>query len=144
VAGDGGTDDLDDYARPGDSTFFGGTYPALTWGAYMETALKDLPVEQFGQPAYVNRDSAPTPTVSSRPEPTETREPETEQPTQDPTSEAPSQQPSTEAPTQQPSTERPSSRPTTARPSQEPTQSRTPGNSGNNGGNGGEGAGDGG
>ena len=34
VAGKGGNDDLDPYARPGDSTF-GGTYPALTWAEYM-------------------------------------------------------------------------------------------------------------
>ncbi len=31
VAGDSGAADLDKYRRPGDSTFFGGTYPALTW-----------------------------------------------------------------------------------------------------------------
>ena len=57
VAGDDGNADLDDFARPGDTTFFGGTYPALTWADYMQTAVEDLPVEDFDEPAYVNRDS---------------------------------------------------------------------------------------
>ena len=100
VAGDGGTADLDDYARPGDSTFFGGTYPALTWGAYMETAMKDLPVKQFEEPAYVNRDSAPQQTWSARPEPTKTREPTTEAPTSTEPTEEPTQRPTSEQPTQ--------------------------------------------
>jgi membrane peptidoglycan carboxypeptidase len=123
VAGDDGNADLDDYARPGDSTFFGGTYPALTWVDYMQTAVEDLPVKQFDDPAYVNRDSAPQPTATSRPEPTRTREPTTEAPTQDPTTEAPTQQPTTEAPpTQQPTTEAPPTQePTTERPSRQPS-----------------------
>ena len=36
VAGNDGNGDLDKYARPGDSTFFGGTYPALTWAELHE------------------------------------------------------------------------------------------------------------
>ena len=40
VAGNDGNGDLDIYARPGDSTFFGGTYPALTWADYMKTATE--------------------------------------------------------------------------------------------------------
>ncbi len=54
VAGADGNGDLDGFARPGDSTFFGGTYPALTWADYMQTAMEDLPVEDFDEPAYVN------------------------------------------------------------------------------------------
>jgi membrane peptidoglycan carboxypeptidase len=135
VAGDGGTADLDDYARPGDSTFFGGSYPALTWGAYMETALKDLPVKQFKEPAYVNRDSAPQQTWSARPEPTKTREPTTEAPTSTEPTEQPSQQPSQEPtsaqPTQGPTTETPTQEPTTAKPSREPSE--TPTGEGGNG-----------
>jgi membrane carboxypeptidase/penicillin-binding protein len=124
VAGDGGNADLDDFARPGDSTFFGGTYPALTWVDYMQTAVEDLPVKQFKEPEYVNRDSAPQQTATSRPEPdpTRTREQTTEAPTQEPTTQAPTQQqPTTEAPTQEPTTEAPSQEPTTERPSREPT-----------------------
>lgn len=137
VAGDGGTDDLDDYARPGDSTFFGGTYPALTWGAYMATAMEDLPVEQFEEPAYVNRDSAPQQTWSARPDPTRTREPTDEPTTEAPTSQAPIPDPTTEAPTQEPTTERPTQEPTTERPT-----STTPTREGGTG-EGGDGEGDG-
>ena len=86
VAGDGGNASLDDYARPGDSTFFGGTYPALTWADYMETATKGQSVKEFDPPAYVNRDKVPEPTATSRPEPSDepTRKPtETSEPTND-------------------------------------------------------------
>jgi len=140
VAGDGGTADLDDYARPGDSTFFGGTYPALTWGAYMETAMKDLPVKQFDEPAYVNRDSAPQQTWSARPEPTKTREPTTEAPTSTEPTEEPTQRPTTEQPTQEPTTEKPTQEPTTENTSREPTDEPT----GEGGNENGEGDGDGG
>lgn len=54
VVGNDGNGDLDPYKRPGDSTFFGGTYPARTWLAYMQVAQEGLPVEQFPSPAYVN------------------------------------------------------------------------------------------
>jgi membrane peptidoglycan carboxypeptidase len=82
VAGDGGNASLDDYARPGDSTFFGGTYPAQTWADYMETATKGQSVKQFDPPAYVNRERVPEPTATSRPEPSD--EP-TRKPTAEPT-----------------------------------------------------------
>ena len=61
VAGNDGNGDLDRYARPGDSTFFGGTYPALTWADYMETATNGQSVKQFPRPAYVNREELPAP-----------------------------------------------------------------------------------
>ena len=69
VAGNDGNASLDDYARPGDSTFFGGTYPARTWADYMDKATKGQSVKQFDPPAYVNRDEVPQPTATSRPEP---------------------------------------------------------------------------
>jgi membrane peptidoglycan carboxypeptidase len=73
VAGDSGTGDLDKYARPGDSTFFGGTYPALTWASYMKVATKGRAVKQFPGPAYVNTDEVPQPkqTVQEKLEPTD-------------------------------------------------------------------------
>ncbi|HMI33352.1 MAG TPA: penicillin-binding transpeptidase domain-containing protein, partial [Propionibacteriaceae bacterium] len=76
VAGNDGNGDLDSYARPGDRTFFGGTYPALTWADYMTTATQGQPVRPFPEPVYVNKEEVP------QPEPTmqETQEP-TEQPT---------------------------------------------------------------
>jgi membrane peptidoglycan carboxypeptidase len=80
VAGNDGNGDLDNYARPGDSTFFGGTYPALTWAAYMKTATKGQAVKQFPEPAYVNREEIPEPEQTIQ---------ETLQPTHQPTTETP-------------------------------------------------------
>jgi membrane peptidoglycan carboxypeptidase len=127
VAGDDGNGDLDDFRRPGDSTFFGGTYPALTWAAYMKVATQDRPVKQFAEPAWVNKDAAPQPTAA----------PTTTEPSQTPTSE-PSRTPSatTSSPT-------PSSGPTTERPSQRPSGGASTGNGGGNG-NGNQGGGNGG
>ena len=81
VAGNDGNGDLDKYARPGDSTFFGGTYPALTWADYMKTAAKGQAVKEFPDPAYVNREEVP------QPEPTmqETHSRLIETPQQEPT-----------------------------------------------------------
>jgi membrane peptidoglycan carboxypeptidase len=84
VAGNSGTGDLDNYARPGDSTFFGGTYPALTWADYMKVATKGQAVKDFPEPAYVNRDEVPQPSQTAQ---------ETLQPTDEPTTEAPKPQP---------------------------------------------------
>ena len=125
VAGKGGNDDLDPYARPGDSTFFGGTYPALTWAEYMAVATEGQPVEDFGGPAYVNRDKYSEPTL--RPEPTETREP-SEEPSEskepEPTTSSPQPEP-TETVTEEPSPE-PSAGPPTTRPSPRPSNTRRP------------------
>jgi membrane peptidoglycan carboxypeptidase len=75
VAGDGGNDDLDPYARKGDATFFGGTYPALTWLDYMKVATDGQPKLTFDPPVYVNSKSpSPTP-ASATPTPTPTNTP---------------------------------------------------------------------
>jgi membrane peptidoglycan carboxypeptidase len=84
VAGNSGTGDLDNYARPGDSTFFGGTYPALTWANYMKVATRGQAVKEFPKPAYVNRDEVPQPSQTAQ---------ETLQPTDEPTTDAPKPQP---------------------------------------------------
>ena len=85
VAGNDGNGDLDKYARPGDNTFFGGTYPALTWADYMKTATKGQAVKQFPGPAYVNKEEIPQPEQTIQ---------ETQQPTDQPTStETPKQKP---------------------------------------------------
>ena len=84
VAGNGGNGDLDKYARPGDSTFFGGTYPALTWADYMKTATKGQPVRQFPGPVYVNREELPAPEQTMQ---------ETLQPYNEPTTKAPHPEP---------------------------------------------------
>lgn len=54
VAGDGGNGDLDPYKRPGDGTFFGGTYPAQTWADYMRVAIKQYKDEPLAEPDWVN------------------------------------------------------------------------------------------
>jgi membrane peptidoglycan carboxypeptidase len=131
VAGDGGNADLDDYRRPGDSTFFGGTYPALTWASYMKVATEDLPVEKFAEPAWVNKDSAPNQSSSA---------PTTSEPTEAATTQAPTQTPSAPPTTTEPTQSASSSRPTktaTERPSGGAS-------SGNGGGKGNGGNGDGG
>jgi membrane peptidoglycan carboxypeptidase len=71
VAGKTGSASLDPYRRPGDTTFFGATYPAQTWVDYMKTATDGQDVERFDPPAYVNSYQQPTYT----PAPTQTTEP---------------------------------------------------------------------
>jgi membrane peptidoglycan carboxypeptidase len=120
VAGDKGTSSLDDYRRPGDSTFFGGTYPAQTWGAYMATASEGQPVRQFDPPAYVNSATAPQPSRTYQ-APQPTQRPSSSQSTQ------PSGQPSSQQPSGQPS----SSSSASQRPGPSASASKSSGN-GNN------------
>jgi membrane peptidoglycan carboxypeptidase len=153
VAGDSGSEDLDDYARPGDQTFFGGTYPALTWADYMEKATEGQAVKEFDDPAFVNA-GAPRQAAEPRqtqvqdpepePEPTRTEEEPSDSPTatQTQTESAEPSAPETTAtePTRAPS----ASRPTQSAPSQAPAPSNptTSAGNGNGGGNGnGNGAG---
>jgi membrane peptidoglycan carboxypeptidase len=84
VAGSDGNGDLDKYARPGDSTFFGATYPALTWADYMKTATKGQAIKQFPAPAYVNRDELPQPDQTMH-ETLQPDQPTTEGPDPEPT-----------------------------------------------------------
>ncbi len=72
VAGDDGNQALDDYKRDGDLTFFGGTYPAMTWVDFMETAMDGLPEKSLPDAQNVNRGGdnegkvyVPVPTRSS-------------------------------------------------------------------------------
>lgn len=58
VVGDDGRGGLHAYRRPGDGTFYGGTYPAMVWTEYMQVATQGQPVEQFDGPAFVNRNSS--------------------------------------------------------------------------------------
>jgi membrane peptidoglycan carboxypeptidase len=97
VRGDG-NDQLDGWLP----SYFGGSYPARTWTAYMGYAHAGLSVEDFPTPAFLdatNSDHDPAP-----PKPTKTKTPK---PTETPT-ETPSETP-TETPTQTPTpTETPS------------------------------------
>ncbi|MFD1079643.1 hypothetical protein ACFQ29_40980, partial [Longispora fulva] len=69
VAGKSGSASLDPYRRPGDSTFFGATYPLQTWVSYMQTATDGQDVEKFDDPAYVNSYQEPTYTPPAPPQP---------------------------------------------------------------------------
>ena len=134
VAGDAGTASLDPYRRPGDTTFFGATYPAQTWTQYMQTATKGQDVKSFDPPAYVNADRAP----SYAPQPQPTYTPRQPSPTigfsraapsparsasPGPTSPPPSRPPST--PSAKP-TPKPSPTKATARPGAKPTSKPGP------------------
>lgn len=52
VAGDDGNADLDPYRAPGDQTFFGASYPTMTWLDYMKVATTGQPVEDFDTSSY--------------------------------------------------------------------------------------------
>jgi len=120
VADDSGRGNLDTYAKPGDSAFFGGTYPALTWAAYTAAASQGMPKENFDPPAYVNKDKS-----QQTQKPSEQR---TETQTQAPSQSQSGPPPSTRPSTSQPSTSRPpTSRPPTSRPpTSRPPTSRPP------------------
>ncbi len=116
VAGDAGTADLDPYARPGDATFFGGTYPALTWLDYMQVAMKGRPDAKFDPPAYINGGRTPTPSAASS-VPASSAPPSTPPPTSGP----PSAPTTSSAPPASPT-----SAPSSAKPTTPPTQVSAP------------------
>ena len=138
VAGDDGNGSLDAYARPGDSAFFGGTYPARMWRDYMQVAMEDRDWESFPEPGNVNlgnervgqvyvppapRTEAPTTTRTQEStrtsEPSQTQTGEASAPETTQASEAPS------APgTTQPATQPASQQPTQQQPTQ-PAPTRT-------------------
>ena len=75
VAGDAGNASLDPYAKQGDATFFGGTYPALTWLDYMKVATNGQPKLTFDPPVYVNGSATPTPATTTTTPPAVTTTP---------------------------------------------------------------------
>ncbi|MGJ6980657.1 transglycosylase domain-containing protein [Aestuariimicrobium soli] len=105
VAGDGGNGDLDPYKRPGDGTFFGGTYPAMVWADYMKVAMKGQKNIPFAEPAWVNSGSSKDSTVN----------PSSDSPTPTPTSDSPTPTPTTESPS-------PTPEQSSAPPSQAPSE----------------------
>jgi membrane peptidoglycan carboxypeptidase len=133
VAGDGGNSSLDKYARPGDSTFFGGTYPAMTWADYMSAATEGQRVIAFDSPAYVNGDAAPETAATEEPERTEepddepSDEPsETREPTRTPSARPSETTEPTEEPTRQPKKPK-TMKPTTPQPTPMTTDAGRPG-----------------
>ena len=149
VAGDAGNSNLDPYRKPGNTAFYGGTYPALTWSDYMKTATQGQDVGKFPTPAYVNTDkpyvpsqqtqgpvqtqapqpsSGSQPTRSSAPQPSDTQS-ASSQPSGGSTSSQPPSEPATSAPaTSAPATNAPAtSAPATqsSRPTSQPTRTAT-------------------
>ncbi|MHA6513560.1 transglycosylase domain-containing protein [Tessaracoccus sp. Z1128] len=128
VAGDSGSEDLEEYKRPQDRTFFGSSYPLMTWVEYMAQASEGMPVEEFDEPREIrattgSESASPTATRSHSPSPTPSETPSptpSEEPSEEPTTEAPSEEPTTEPPTEEP-TQEPSPEPTPdPKPSKEP------------------------
>ena len=79
VAGDGGNDDLDPFRRPKDKTFFGSSYPLMTWVDFMLTATEGMPVLPF-DPSLSSPSPSPSPTPSPSPSETVTTEAPSETP----------------------------------------------------------------
>ena len=108
VAGDEGTDDLNDYYPAG---FFGSGPPLSTWMSYMSVAqdgLKDIAFD--GPTQRVSTQSPTAPARTSQPTRTSNPSATAAQPTTEPTTE-PSTEPTTQ-PTVEPSNGRPTVRPT--------------------------------
>jgi membrane peptidoglycan carboxypeptidase len=93
VAGDTGNENLDDYS----TGFYGAGYPAGTWLAFMQKAMKGLPAVDFTKSTYTpsvttTRPAPVTTTRTPTQAPTQTAQPTvTVQPTQAPTKPAPPQ-----------------------------------------------------
>lgn len=132
VAGDSGTEDLDPYKRPQDSTFFGSSYPLMTWVDFMQKAHEGLEIQDFDKPKKLEgRAETTSPEKeSSQPaepieEPSETPS-ESETPTESPTpSETPSEVPSATPTEVSTPTEQPTEAPT-EEPTKEPTKTKEP------------------
>jgi membrane peptidoglycan carboxypeptidase len=126
VAGAGGTMNLDLYKQPWDPTFFGASYPAMTWTDYMQTATEGQKIKEFPDPAYVNRDAYPPVTPqTTRPTNNQSDRPDKQQSSSTPTrtaSDKPSDKPS-DRPSNKPS-EQPSNEPS-EQPSKEPSTKPT-------------------
>ncbi len=141
VAGDSGNEDLDDFKRPQDPTFFGSSYPLMTWVDFMTEASEGMEVLDFDEPTELEgRDETKSPQEeSTRPaEPIEEPSPTSEQseslspsPTPSETaSEEPAAEPTpTSKPTktEEPTTPSPEPTPTqaTVKPTTEPTKQST-------------------
>ncbi|AQP45629.1 transglycosylase domain-containing protein [Tessaracoccus flavus] len=117
VAGDAGTADLEDYKRPQDPTFFGSSYPLMTWVEYMMQATEGMPIEEFDEPIEIEPERGETLTPSPSPPPSPSESP-SEEPSPSP---SPSPTPS-ETPSEEP-TETPTPTPT---PTEEPEPTEPP------------------
>lgn len=71
VAGDSGNEDLDPYKRPRDQTFFGSSYPLMTWVEYMKGATQGMEVQEFDKPKKIkgSAEASASPTAEKSKEP---------------------------------------------------------------------------
>ncbi|MBA3265645.1 MAG: transglycosylase domain-containing protein, partial [Nocardioidaceae bacterium] len=105
-------------------TFYGGGYPAMTWTRYMKAALRGLPVEDFPDPATLDREPATSTPPSTRLTPTApTGEPSSSTTPEPPSSTATNEPPTTTKPTTEPPTSDP---PTSDPPTSDPPTSDPP------------------
>ncbi|MDO5677074.1 MAG: transglycosylase domain-containing protein [Propionibacteriaceae bacterium] len=116
VAGDDGNQDLQPYKRPGDRTFYGSSYPLMTWVDFMARASEGMEELNFDKPQEIQAERGK---VAETPRATQSAESESPSPSPSPTIESPSPSPSAE----------PTATPTpsvTLTPTPEPTPTPTP------------------
>lgn len=146
VAGDSGNEDLDDYKRPQDSTFFGSSYPLMTWVDFMTEATDGMEVLEFDEPKKLEgraetkspekeskRPGEPTRSRETQPvesaTPTETAEPVetvTEVLTPTPTTTPDETVPPTPKPTKTSDDPQPTAEPTVVQPPASPKPTKQP------------------
>jgi membrane peptidoglycan carboxypeptidase len=97
---------------PGIGDITGGSFPARIWTSYMRTAVDGMDVEQFPEPAHINKGADPAPSTTVPPPPTTSAPPSTTTSAPPPTTSAPP--PTTSAPP-----------PTTSAPPPTPTDTAT-------------------
>ncbi|MEL4356303.1 MULTISPECIES: transglycosylase domain-containing protein [unclassified Luteococcus] len=101
VAGDDGNGSLDNYRQPGDSAFFGGTYPAMVWRDFMKVAMEGQDEKSFPEAANVNYGEEKGRVYVPRPSRTATSQGNG---SSDGASQKPSEQPSSQASASKPDT----------------------------------------
>ncbi len=124
VVGDDGIGDLEPYKRPQDRTFYGSSYPLMTWVDYMRVASEGMEVLEFDEPEPIdgiNESQSPSPS----PTPTETEPTEVESSPTPEESESPTPEESTTEETTPESTPEESS-PEPTEPSEEPSPEPEP------------------
>lgn len=134
VAGEGGNADLRPYKRPQDRTFYGSSYPLMTWVDYMIRASEGMEVLEFDEPEEIKADRGETTNVSQRPARDGDEQPAntpTEAPTQTPTvatTPPPTVAPTTLAPptSAPPATTAPPATPATTQPPAPPRTTAAP------------------
>ncbi len=137
VVGDDGIGDLDDYKRPQDSTFFGSSYPLMTWLDLMTEASEGMEVLDFDEPRRLEgRAETRSPERETRrpaepnEEPRSTREQSENTPAPSTSTETASEEPAeTPTPSTQPSdtAEPEPTRTQESQPTPEPTETVQPG-----------------